>query len=230
MSNFAFELTEEQILQNHATLLKNVQLIFESRAPALIRMYNDYEEEIALAPASSREHFHNAFPGGYIDHVLRVLNFSFTVYNAWQNVGIDVSDFTPEELAFVALHHDLGKIGLPGSGYGRYIFNQSEWHRKNQGKIYDTNPDVPFMPIQDMSLFILQKYGIPLSFNETLGIKIHDGLYEEGNKAYYISHDPKSGLRTHLPHIIHQADMMASKFEYDRWAVAAGRVPKKYNG
>jgi hypothetical protein len=36
-------------------------------------MYDEFEDRIAMMPASSMAHFHNAFAGGYIDHVLRVI-------------------------------------------------------------------------------------------------------------------------------------------------------------
>jgi hypothetical protein len=227
--NLPFTLTPEQMQENFKTLMDRIQVMFESRSDGLLKMYRDLETEVMMAPASSREHFHNAFPGGYLDHILRVFEYSFKVYEMWKSCNIPL-DFTPEELAFVAIHHDLGKVGLPEENMGRYVWNTSEWHRKNQGKIYETNPNVPFMLVQDMSLFVLQKYNIPLTMNETLGIKLHDGLYEEGNRPYYLSRSQSSALRTYLPMIVHQADLMASKFEYERWCKASGNIHKKYKG
>jgi hypothetical protein len=220
-------LTADEMQENFRSLMERIELMFDSRADKLLQMYQDMEEQVILAPASSREHFHNAFPGGYLDHILRVLENSFKVYELWKGCGMEL-DFTPEELAFVAIHHDLGKIGLPIENGGRYIWNNSEWHRKNQGKIYDPNPEIPFMPVQDMSLYLLQKYQIPLTMNETLGIKLHDGLYEEANNAYYITRSQESALRTYLPMVVHQADLIASKYEYERWAKASGKSMKKY--
>ena len=43
---------------------------------------------------------------------------------------------------FVALNHDIGKMGFPGEGNETYLPNDSEWHRKNMGKIYKVNPGV----------------------------------------------------------------------------------------
>ena len=40
-------------------------------------------------------------------------------------------------------------------------------------------------------------------------------MYEESNKPYYVNYNPESALRTNLPYILHQADMMASKVEKD---------------
>jgi len=231
MSDFAFELTPEDIEKNYNTLMNNINIMFSGdRLEKLKTMYIDLEDELMMAPASSFEHYHNSFPGGYLDHILRVLDFSFRVYETWKSCGMLEDDFTPEELAFVAIHHDLGKLGLGGDDMGRYVFNQSDWHRKNQGKIYDTNDNLPFMTVQDMSLFILQKYGINITMNETLGIKLHDGLYEESNKPYYLARQRKSSLRTYLPFVVHQADLMASRFEYDRWEKYSGKKLPRYKG
>ena len=41
-------------------------------------------------------------------------------------------------------------------------------------------------------------------------------MYDEANKAYLISYQPESRLRTTLPIILHQADMLASRVEWER--------------
>jgi hypothetical protein len=73
------------------------------------------------------------------------------------------------------------------------------------------------MLIQDRSLFTLQQNNIPVNEKEYLAIKLHDGLYDDVNKPYYISFNPDSKFRTNLVYILHQADFLASKVEYDRW-------------
>jgi hypothetical protein len=42
-------------------------------------------------------------------------------------------------------------------------------------------------------------------------------MYEEANKPYLVSYNPDSRLRSNLPLILHQADMMASRVEWERW-------------
>jgi hypothetical protein len=128
-----------------------------------------------------------------------------------------MSGYTEEELVFVALHHDLGKLGFPGKDGEVYIPNDSEWHIKNQGKIFKHNENNPFALVNDMSLWLLQHYGIPVSFNEMLGIKCTDGLYDEANKPYFISRTKDSKLRTNLPYVMHQADLMAARVEFEKW-------------
>ena len=73
------------------------------------------------------------------------------------------------------------------------------------------------MTVPDRSLFLLQARGIKISFNEYLGIKLHDGLYEDANKPYYISHAKESKLRTNLPIVLHHADHMAARIEFEMW-------------
>lgn len=189
----------------------------DERKESIKAMYEDLGERLYLAPASSIESYHNAFPGGYLEHILRVADFAIEVYKTYNTLGLDVSDFDLENLVFVALHHDLGKLGFPGEGNELYVPNDSEWHRTKLGQIYKPNEKNPFTLIQDQSLFLLQYYQIPMNWVEFISIKIHDGLYDEVNKPYYIGKNDQSKLRTNLPFIVHQADLMAARFEYERW-------------
>jgi hypothetical protein len=135
-------------------------------------------------------------------------------------------NFTEEELVFSAINHDLGKLGRDGQP--AYIPNDSEWHVKNQGAIYKPNTELAFIPIQDSSLFILQQAGLELTFNEWVAIKTHDGLYDDGNKAYLISSQNESKLRSSLPLILHQADILAARVEWEKeWIDKVGSPIKK---
>lgn len=210
-------LPQETIDSQYTTLIDRLQSCFPTRYPVIYNMYMKMENAIKYAPASSVDRLHNSYPGGYVDHILRVLDFSFVVYETWSRLGLNVSTFTPEELAFVAIHHDLGKVGFPYENGDRYILNDSEWHVKNQGKNYKINGETPFTLVQHQSLYILQHFEIKLTHNEFISILIHDGLYDETNRPYLLSHSAESKLKTTLPYIVHQADLMAAEFEYERW-------------
>jgi len=213
------KLSAEQIVQNWERLLDVIKTEFTGERQAkLLAMYEDMEERMSLQPASSFEHFHNAFEGGYVEHVLRVIECAQEVYDLWTRMGSDMSGYTKEELIFVALNHDIGKMGFPGDGNEIYQPNDSEWHRKNLGKIYKINPNNPFTLVNDLSIWLLQHYGIEISWNEMLGIKLTDGLYDESNKPYFISRSADSKLKTNLGYIMHQADAMAARIEYERYA------------
>ena len=210
------KLNEKQITENWKDLLGRIEHQFSGdRKDKLLEMYNHFADRMMFAPASSREHYHNCFPGGYVDHVLRVMDCAFDLYNSWMMQGAHTDNYSVEELMFAALNHDLGKVGDLDND--TYIPNESEWHRKNQGALYTVNPKTEFCLVPDRSLFLLQHFGIKYSWNEFLGIRIHDGMYEEANKPYLVSFNPDSRLRSNLPLILHQADMMASRVEWERW-------------
>ena len=216
------KLSAEQIQANYDIFKSNIlNYISSPRKEQLLKFYKEREEILLLAPASSRESYHNAFPGGYLDHVNRVVQASLGIYDVWNSFR-EIDTFTKEELVFAALNHDLGKLGEDNKP--SYIPNDSEWHIKNQGQIYKTNSELPFFTVPDRSLFVLTQAGIPFSQNEYLGIKLHDGLYDEMNKPYLISFNVESRLRTSLPLVLHQADLLASRVEWeDQWLHKLGK-------
>jgi len=225
------KLTAEQIVENWERLLEVIRTEFTGeRQTKLLSMYTDLEDRMSTQPASSIDHYHNAFDGGYVDHVLRVIDCAHAVYDLWTRMGADMSGYTKEELIFTALNHDIGKMGFPGQGNEVYQWNDSEWHRKNQGKEYKINPNNPFTLVNDLSIWLLQHYGIEISWNEMLGIKLTDGLYDDSNKPYFISRSADAKLKTNLGYVMHQADSMAARIEYERWnnnKPITTNVPKK---
>mgnify|MGYP003658097145 CR=1 FL=1 len=180
-------LEAEKIKQNWETYRSRVNDLFPTRKDQLNKMYDGFEDRIAMMPASSMAHFHNAFAGGYIDHVLRVMDCTETLYDVWRNQGADMSGYTKEELMFAAMHHDLGKVGFPGDGNEVYQVETSDWHRKNMGRLYKHNENIPFTMVPDLSIWLLQEHGVSMSWNEYQAIKIHDGMYDDSNKPYFVA-------------------------------------------
>ena len=204
------QLTEQQIQDNWNKMRTLINNTFSGdRLDKLNKMYDDLEDRMVMAPASGKEHFHNAFVGGYVDHVLHVVDFALKVNQIWKDNGAHIN-YTDEELIFAALHHDLGKVGDLEGEY--YVPNDSDWHRKNQGLIFKHNDE-----IQYMSVFLLNQYGIKMSKWEYLGLRLTDGMYEEANKGYYTGYIHATRLRSNIAYVLHQADMMATHIEYDRW-------------
>lgn len=217
------KLSPETIHSNFEKFKTRIDKIFKTRSKEIHEMYSHLgEERLIFAPASSFSHFHNAFPGGYIDHVLRVMDYSMMLHKTWETAGLESSNYELEELLFAAMHHDLGKLGMPGDSGELYQVNDSEWHRKNQGKEFKKNEHIPHSTIQDRSIFLLQSYGIKMSWNEFLGIRVHDGMYDEVNKPFLFAFSLDGKLRNNLPIILHHADMMAARFEFERWAKQTG--------
>ena len=219
-------LEAEKIKDNWEQYRVIVETAFPSRKDALNRMYDDFEDRLILMPASSVAHFHNAFAGGYVDHILRVIDCTKALYATWKAMGADMSGYTEEEMIFAAMHHDLGKAGFPGDGNEVYQVETSDWHRKNQNKMYRHNENIPFTMVPDLSIWLLQTYDVKLSWTEYQAIKIHDGMYDDANKPYFIARSAQAKLKTNLPLLLHHADHMASQIEYERWRNRDAVTPK----
>jgi hypothetical protein len=190
----------------------------------LENFYTKYEQRFAFMPASGKLSFHSAYPGGHIDHTLRVYDSAFKIKDLWIEMGAKI-DFTDEELAFVALHHDIGKFGTYTDE--NFIDQDSTWH-KERGEVYKHNPAVPFMKDYDRSLFLLQDLGVKTSEAEYLAIKLQSGLYEESNKSYFIAFTEDYKLKSNLPYILHQADAMSARIESQFTAGMSTPAPKKF--
>lgn len=204
-----FTITEEKIQDDYNKFMEYINA--DPRAEQLNKMYDVLRDELMIAPASGKTYFHNAFPGGYLDHVLRVTETALKVASLYKTIEGDIN-FTKQELIFAALHHDLGKLGTEDGPY--YVEQDSDWHRK-RGELYRQNENIQYFKAPERGLFMLQKYGVPITQTEWLAIKLSDGIYDDGNKSYLINFAPYA-MKTNLPYIIHWADHMSSRVENDK--------------
>ena len=208
-------LTAEQIQENWDELMGYInEYISEPRKEKLLAFYEKYADRLILMPAAHKKEYHNAFPGGYVEHVLRVIRCAIKQYDLWESEGADMSTFTMEELIFSALNHDLGKMGSEDED--SYIPQTDQWRKDKLGEDYMFNTKVPFSSVPDRGLFLLQSHDIQYTFNEMLAIQTHDGLYDEANNKYLKNFMPEQKPRTSLPFILHQADLMAARIEFER--------------
>jgi hypothetical protein len=78
---------------------------------------------------------------------------------------------------------------------------------------------------------MLQSHGIQYSFNEMIAIQTHDGLYDPANEKYLKGYMVEQKPRTSLVFVLHQADMMVARVEFEReWLPKLkGDVPKEDN-
>ena len=218
-------LQAEQIQTNWDKHIKIVNhYITGERKEKILAMLEKLSDIYVMAPASGKSWYHNAFAGGYVDHVNRVVQYAVKQKDLYQQMGGTV-DFTDEELVFAALFHDLGKIG--DGEKPNYLPQTDKWRQDKLSEVYINNPELDFMLIPDRSLFILQKFGIQVNQKEFLGIRLHDGVFDEANKAYFFSYQESSRQKTGLVSILHSADFLASKVEYDMWKSNGGTTKPK---
>jgi len=218
------KLSAEQIQENWTQFIHNIDShILSPRKEQLIDFYETYAERIMLMPAAHKKEYHSAFPGGYVDHVNRVVKAALEMSYIWDKFGCDMTTFTTEELVFSAINHDLGKMG--DADHESYIPQTDKWRRDKLGEDYMFNKKLAFAAVPDRGLFLLQDNGIKYTFNEMVAIQTHDGLYDTANDKYLKGYMVEQKPRTSLPFILHQADMMAARIEFEiEW------LPKFKNG
>jgi hypothetical protein len=195
-------LSVEQIEQNWKQYLSYLEKL-GSRAESALHIANTLEDRLVICPASSKRDHHNAFPGGLVDHSLRVLTNAIKIIKAFKY------ELPLESVVLVALFHDLGKVGDHEKDY--YLKQNDDWRNNKLGEEYTFNKELTFMTVPDRSLFLCQHYGLKLQYDEFIAIKIHDGLYADENVAYKF----KEPL---LADVIHIADLTAAKQEKQLFA------------
>jgi len=209
------KLTAEEIQNNWNVFLGLIEEHISSpRKEKLLDFYNQYADRLILMPAAHKKEYHNAFPGGYVEHIIRVVRCALKQHQLWADEGVDIDTYTVEELVFAAINHDLGKMGDEENE--AYIPQTDQWRKDKLGEDYMFNDKIAFASVPDRGLYLLQSHGIQYTFNEMVGIQTHDGLYDEANKKYFIGFTPEVKPRTSLPYILHFADMMAARIEFER--------------
>jgi len=149
-------------------------------------MVDELDERLCLCPASSKRDFHHAFPGGLISHSLRVLNNLVILNNSYG------WNLPKDSMIIAALFHDIGKCGLPGTDAVNdfYTPQTDGWRVEKMGEEYKYNNDLAYMTTPDRSMFMMQHYGIQLSIDEYLSIKLNDGFIVPENKSYGLKISP----------------------------------------
>jgi hypothetical protein len=178
------------------------------RTDKLLAMYAEMYSRLVSAPASAKVQYHNAFPGGYLDHVLRVITNLDLVERLFKHTG-GVLDYTREEGIFAAMHHDLYKLG---DEHGPNYIPETDNYWVKKGSVYDYNNEIPVMTGTDRTFYLLQKHGVTYSQNEMLGIRCADGIYDDANKKYFMANGTFP-LVPNIIYMVHWADHMAAVYE-----------------
>lgn len=143
-------------------IVKNAKKYFEtaqSNGFMTTELMQFLGESFVSAPASTMKSLHNAFEGGLVDHLLTVAKFAVQ-YN---NTHSDDFKVDQKSLLKVCFLHQIGKAFA-------YKPCESEWHRNNQGKMYDFVDDLVSMRIGERSLYYAINHGITFTEEEYIAI------------------------------------------------------------
>jgi len=161
---------KEKINKNNQTFLEKNELY-----GILTKELLEYlGEDLLTAPASTMKSLHNAFPGGLIDHILKTTKYAIGI-NKLLPTDMVVE---AQSIVKVCFLHQIGKTFL-------YKWCESEWHRNNQGKMYDFNEELTSMKIGERSVYYAMKYGVKLSEEEYQAIVNYDKPEDDKQSKWY---------------------------------------------
>jgi hypothetical protein len=193
-------LSEEQIIQNWEKYRGLLLQTGEHRAKEVEALLDHFGDRLVMAPASSRTEYHNCFVGGLVDHSLRVLKNCTRLMKVTPELYKDLPE---ESVVFAALFHDLGKVGDLDNE--RYVPQTNDYYR-GKGNLYEMNFDMPYSTVSHMSVFLLQHFGVKVTWDEWTAIMLNDGPVLVENKPYCMK-EPLLAL------LVHQADRLACEQE-----------------
>lgn len=163
--------------------------LIESKLPKKIqaplsKLTDSLAERIITSPASSRSNFVGAFAGGLVWHNLNVLRIMKDLNKVH---GEQVSK---EDMIVTALFHNLGRIGTEDEDL--YVAAKSDWHKEN-GYPFQINPSLPSFSVPAMSLWWLQKFEVPMSY-EAVSAIVQAGDLENSSGPNVLDSEPLAML------------------------------------
>lgn len=165
------------------------------RADKIAKLIDDVgAENYFSAPASSRESYHNCYPGGLAEHNLNVVSFLIHLNE------ISELDFDYESLCVVGLLHDLGKV--INTDFERFYKTEEERWKIDRGELFSKNDGSTYFTAHQRTMWILSHFGFKLSPEEYQAILLNDGQYIQENKPY-------AHKTNNLGLLLHMADTLA---------------------
>jgi hypothetical protein len=167
-----------------------LEMIEGENGAACRRIYEDRRDKFEAAPGSS--HNHQAWPGGYIDHVTDAMNIGLSVYELYS--ARRPLPFTASDVLLIVYLHDLEKPF-------KYTY-------KPDGTV-ETSDDFPDKAAgETMKRGVIDEYGIVLSPIQDNALEyvegIRDDKYQRGRR-----------VMGELAVICHIADLTSARLWYN---------------
>lgn len=170
---------ENQFLDLHQI----VQLVDQPNKDAIIESYVQNAERVAQTPGARKKH--QAWDGGYLDHVVYATNYGIALHNLHKQIGFQ-PDYSESDIAIVMLLHDFGKVA-------RYRKVENGWD-------YVENPN---QAEHDFFNHIIESHNFQLTAIQMNALEFVHG---EGSK-----YTQKRRLMLPLATICHQADIWTAR-------------------
>jgi len=143
------------------------------------------ENETAWLTTPASTKYHLCKEGGLLEHSVNVAETMLKIKDA---IAPHISD---ESCVIVALLHDLGKVGMPGSP--QYIINEPSEKQKKYGYKpnypYRFNTELTYLSVPVRSIYLALQH-INLTEEEVQAIIYHDGQYVDDNRSSATQEEP----------------------------------------
>lgn len=154
------------------------------RQPAILSFYHDYKDVLHYGAGSS--HNHQAWDGGYADHIAECLRINFVTFDGLSTIRS--LDFTIEEAAMALFFHDIEKPFR----YGPVSHEECRVFQETCGDDYEKLEKGKWNLIE----MIENKYDFQLTKKEKKAIRLAHGEGDEYKKTERVS----SPLDAHVHH------------------------------
>ena len=159
-------MNQEQVVIKNFELFKTQTAKLGTKAGTLLQFLDDNAERVMLAPASTKKDFTCCYPGGLVEHSLRVLQNAAKL----RQVYAQTESIETNSLILTSLYHDIGKVGTEAKEY--YVDNNSDWHRDKLGIMYNVAERFQHVSVSQLSLLRLTQNRVEIDIDEWYSISV----------------------------------------------------------
>lgn len=170
---------------------KYVNLLNKLEDQNVNNLVSSWDQRIVMSSFSQREKEPFCGIGGIVEYSLELAKAANNITKALNY------DINTKSIIKCSLLSILGRVG--NETHDRFIECQSDWHKEKLGQYYDWNEDCPKYQINDMTLYLLQRSNINLSWDEWEAISLIKDMTSEDNK-FYNTHKSRLSLIMQMAH------------------------------
>jgi len=170
---------------------KYTNLISKVNDENIEKLLSDHDQRILMSSFSQREKEPFCGIAGLVEYSLELAKAANNICKALNY------DLNPINIIKCSLLSILGRVGTLNQD--RYVECTSDWHKEKLGQYYDWNESCPKYQVNDMTLFILQRYNITLSWDEWEALSLVKDMTSEDNK-FYNMHKSRLSLVMQMAH------------------------------
>lgn len=166
-------------------------------------LVDTWDQRILMSSFSLKEKEPFCGIGGIVEYALELAKAANNISKALNY------DTNKQSIIKCSLLSVLGRVG--NEQENRFKECTSQWHQEKLGQYFDWNDSCPKYQVNDMTLYLLQKHNIYLSWDEWQAISLLKDMTSEDTKFYNMH---KSRL-TLVLQLAHEAVMKDEKDKID---------------